>query len=298
MISQQRDLRDVKRLILFAFFLLFLSHAFSFPLKAKEEAAGSAIDPHPPQRIISLVPAMTENLYLLEAEDRIVGVTVYCQSPPQARTKEKVGTVIDVNIEKIIDLRPDLVVASSLTDLKQIKKLRNLDIEVRVFHQARDFQGLCKNFLTLSQLVGKEQKAREIVEKAKKELEAVGKKIEGVAGSRVFVQIGANPLFTATRDSFVNDFMEYAGVTNIASDAKIGIYSREEVIRRNPDIILIVDMGIVGEKEKEVWLRYETIGAVKNGRIFTVDSYRVCSPTPVSFAETVKELVRIFHEEQ
>jgi len=68
------------------------------------------------------------------------------------------------------------------------------------------------------------------------------------------------------------------------------------VIKRNPDTILIVTMGIVGEREKEVWLRYKTIDAVKNRRIFSLDSYRVCSPTPVSFVRTVKELVRLFHE--
>jgi len=270
-----------------ALFFVLISHAFSFPSS-----------PHPPHRIVSLIPTVTEELYLLGAGDKIVGVTVYCQRPPEAQAKEKVGTVIDANIEKIIELRPDLVIASPLADHKQIRKLRNLDIEVKIFTEAGDFHGLCTNFVTLSRLLGKEQKAEEIVEKAKTELQAIKNAIAGFAKSRVFVQIGANPLFTAKGDSFINDLIECAGGINIGSDAKTGIYSREEVIKRNPDIILIVTMGIVGEKEKEVWRRYKTIGAVKNFRIFTVDSYRVCSPTPVSFVETVKELVRIFHAKQ
>ena len=251
-----------------------------------------------PQRILSLIPTVTEELYLLGAGDKIVGVTVYCQRPPEARAKERVGTVIDANIEKIIELRPDLVIASPLADHKQIRKLRNLDIEVKIFTEAGDFHGLCTNFVTLSRLLGKEQKAEEIVENAKTELQAIKNAIAGFAKSRVFVQIGANPLFTAKRGSFIDDLIDCAGGINIGSDAKTGIYSREEVIKRNPDIILIVTMGIVGEKEKDVWLRYKTIGAVKNSRIFTVDSYRVCSPTPASFVETVKELVRIFHAKQ
>jgi len=267
-----------------ALFFVLISHAFSFPST-----------PHSSLRIVSLVPAVTEELYLLGAGDKIVGVTVYCQRPPEAQTKEKVGTVIDANIEKIIELRPDLVIASPLADLKQIRKLRNLDIEVKIFSEAGNFHGLCKNFWTLSRLIGMEQKADEIVEKAKSKLGAIKKAMAGLAKSRVFVQIGANPLFTAKGDSFINDLIECAGGINIGSDAKTGIYSREEVIKRNPDIILIVTMGIIGEREKDVWLRYKTIGAVKNFRIFTVDSYRVCSPTPVSFVETVKELVRIFH---
>jgi len=279
-----------------AFFLVSFSHALSFPLKAKGDLERSLEIVHPPQRIVSLVPAVTEELYLLGVGDKIVGVTLYCHRPPQAQTKEKVGTVIDVNIEKIIELRPDLVIASPLTDHKQIRKLRRLELRVEIFDAPTDFQGLCESFLPLSQFVGKEQKAEEVLERTKRKLKAVKKEIEGIAKSCVFVQIGANPLFTAKGDSFINDLIECAGGINIAGDAKTGIFSREEVIKRNPETILIVTMGIVGEREKEVWFKYESIGAVKNGRIFTVDSYRVCSPTPVSFVETVKELVRLFHD--
>ena len=282
----------------FAFFCIFLGNAFSFPSEAKDDQGRSPEILHPPSRIVSLVPTVTEQLYLLGAGDKIVGVTVYCQRPPEAQTKEKVGTVIDANIEKIIELRPDLVIASPLTDRKQIRKLRGLELRVETFDAPTDFRGLCESFLTLSRLVGKEQKAEEVLERTKRELEAVKKRVEGVANSRVFVQIGANPLFTADRASFINDLIECAGGINIASDAKTGIYSREEVIKRNPDTILIVTMGIVGEREKEVWLRYKTIDAVKNRRIFTVDSYRVCSPTPVSFVQTVKELARMFSAQQ
>jgi len=281
-----------------AFFFISLSHAFSFPLKAEGDPGRPQKISHPPQRIVSLVPAVTENLYLLEVADKVVGVTVYCQRPPQAQTKEKVGTVIDVNIEKIIELRPDIVISSPLTDHKQVRKLRDLDIEVKIFPEAKDFRGLCENFLTLSRLVGKEHRAEGVLERTNRELETVKKRIEGLAKTRVFVQIGANPLFTADRASFINDLIERSGGINIASDAKTGIFSREEVIKRNPETILIVTMGIVGEREKEVWFKYESISAVKNGRIFTVDSYRVCSPTPVSFVETVKELVRLFHAQQ
>lgn len=288
----------LRTLFTVVFFFISFTHAFSFPLNANDDQGKSLEIPHPPSRIISLIPAITEQLYLLDAGDRIVGVTVYCQRPPQAQTKEKVGTVVDVNIEKIIKLRPDLVIASPLTDHKQMRKLRDLGLRVETFDPPTDFQGLCESFLTLSQFVGNKHKAEEVLERTKENLDAVKKDVEGVAKSRVFVQIGANPLFTANQESFVNDFIECAGGINIASDAKTGIYSREEVIKRNPDIILIVTMGIVGEREKEVWLRYKTIGAVKNQRIFTVDSYRVCSPTPASFVETVRELVRLFHAPQ
>ena len=86
-----------------------------------------------------------------------------------------------------------------------------------------------------------------------------------------------------------------AGGRNLAHDVKTSAFSREEVIRRNPDIILIATMGVAGEREKEAWKGYKTIEAVKKGRIYIVDAFRVCSPTPLSFVETVREFVRIFH---
>jgi len=241
---------------------------------------------------------VTEELFLLGMGDSIVGVTVYCQRPPEAQVKEKVGTVIDANVEKIIELSPDLVIASPLSGRRQTRKLQRLAINVEVFDDAVDFKGLCENFLRLSRLVRKEEEGRKVIREAKRDLKSISESLGASSSPRVFVQIGANPLFTAKGESFINDLVERARGINIAKDATNGIFSREEVIERNPDIILIATMGIIAEKEKEVWLRYQEINAVNKGRIFTIDSNRVCSPTPVSFVDTVKELVELFHGEQ
>ena len=291
--------RDISRFLIAFGFLAFVFLYLSFSVgEARKENSRSVNVSLSNPRIISLVPSVTENLFLLGMADHIVGVTVYCKRPPPAGEKQKVGTVIDINIEKIIGLNPTLVIASTLADKKQIKKLRNLGIDVRMFTEAKDFVGICENLFRLSRMVGREDKARHIVEKAKNELKAIREGIKGAQRSRVFIQIGANPLFTANREYSLNDAIEHAGAINIASDATTGIYSREEVIKRNPDIILIVTMGIVGEKEKEIWLRYDSVNAAKDRRIFSLDSYRVCSPTPISFVETVKELARMFYVQQ
>jgi len=280
------------------FFVLLLSNAFSAPSDAEDHRGNPQDIFRPPQRIVSLVPAVTEELFLLGMGDSIVGVTVYCQRPPEAQVKEKVGTVIDANVEKIIELSPDLVIASPLSGRRQTRKLQRLAINVEVFDEAVDFKGLCENFLRLSRLVRKEEEGRKVIREAKRDLKSISESLGASSGPRVFVQIGANPLFTAKGESFINDLVERARGINIAKDATNGIFSREEVIERNPDIILIATMGIIAEKEKEVWLRYQEINAVNKGRIFTIDSNRVCSPTPVSFVDTVKELVELFHGEQ
>jgi len=286
------------RFMVSVFFVLLLSNAFSAPSDAEDHRGNPQDIFRPPQRIVSLVPAVTEELFLLGMGDSIVGVTVYCQRPPEAQVKEKVGTVIDANVEKIIELSPDLVIASPLSGRRQTRKLQRLAINVEVFDEAVDFKGLCENFLRLSRLVRKEEEGRKVIREAKRDLKSISESLGASSGPRVFVQIGANPLFTAKGESFINDLVERARGINIAKDATNGIFSREEVIERNPDIILIATMGIIAEKEKEVWLRYQEINAVNKGRIFTIDSNRVCSPTPVSFVDTVKELVELFHGEQ
>jgi len=250
-----------------------------------------------PKRIVSLAPSMTEELYLLGADSCLVGCTTYCVTPPEARNKEKVGAITTLDMEKIVALKPDLVLATSLTNPKAIQKLEDLKIEVKVFSAPKDFTSLCTQFLELGRAVGRERQAQEIIATAKGKVDAIKARTSGLNKPNVFIEIGARPLFTANRDYFINDFVEMAGGTNIASDAKIGVYSREEVVRRGADVILIVTMGIAGEKEEETWRTFTTLKAVKEKRIHIIDSRKICSPTPVTFVETLEEITALLHPE-
>lgn len=251
-----------------------------------------------PQRIISLSPPLTEELYLLGVQDKLIGCTVYCQRPAQAQKKEKIGTVIEANLEKIISLKPDLVLTTSLTNPKTKEKLKNLGIKVVDFPSVKSFSQLCEQFLELGKIIGREKQAEEIIHQAKNNVDFIKKSIKDLPKPKVFLQIGAKPLHTVTGGSFVNDFIQFAGGINISEDAKTGLYSREEVLKQNPDVIIISTMGIVGQDEKIIWQKYETINAVRNKKIYIIDSYILCSPTPVSFVETLKELVKILHPEK
>lgn len=235
--------------------------------------------------IISLSPVITEGLYLLGMGDNIIGVTIYCQRPSQAKDKQKVGSVVDVNVEKIVNLKPDIVFAMSHTNTKDIKKLRDTGINVITFDIPKTFERLCEIFLALGKTIGKEKEAIHIVNASKRKVSDIRKKTSGLQKQKVFIQIGAKPLFAATDDSFVNDYIEFSGGINIFKDAGSGLISREEVLKRNPDIILIATMGVAGKDEQKIWHRYKMINAVWNNRIYLVDPYRICSPTPVSFAE-------------
>lgn len=250
-----------------------------------------------PKRIISLAPSMTEGLYLLGADDELIGDTTYCVTPTAAQYKEKVGSITSVDLEKVVELKPDLVLATSLTNPKVIYKLRDLGIEVKIFPAPNDFTSLCGQFLELGKAVGRELKAKEIVEAAGERVDDIKSRAAMLVKPKVFIEIGAKPLFTANRDYIINDLIKLAGGENIAEGAKLGNYSREEVLRLNADVILIVTMGFAGDAEKEVWQKFKMLNAVKHDRIYVIDSQKICAPTPVSFAGTLEDISMLIHPE-
>lgn len=248
-----------------------------------------------PQRVISLGPAITEELYILGVEAKLVGCTVYCQRPPKAKEKEKVGTALEVNLEKVVSLKPDLVLATSLTNPEAKEKLANLGIKVITFPEVRSFSQICEHFLELGRIVGKEKEAVEIIGIAKDKVGSIKKRTQNLQRPKVFIQIGTRPLVTATGDSFINDFIELAGGINSTQGSKNMLYSRERVLVDNPDVIIIVTMGIDGDGEKRIWQQFQSLKAVKNNQIYILNPDRVTSPTPLIFVETLEEISRILH---
>lgn len=248
------------------------------------------------ERIISLGPSITEELYILGVGDNIVGVTTYCVRPKEARLKEKIGTVMEIDIEKIISLRPDLVIATPLTDKRDLEKLKDMGINIISFPLAKNFSDLCSQFLELGKVVGKEGTARKVLLKVSARVFKIKERIKKIQKPSVFVQVGSRPLFTMTKDSFINDYIELAGGINIAEGDRSGLYSRERVLEKDPDVILIVTMGITGDRERKIWEGFKNLKAVRNNSIYIIDSYKMCSPTPVSFAQMLEELAGILHE--
>lgn len=256
---------------------------------------GAAAKGAKPLRIVSLSPAITESLYLLGLGESVIGVTTYCNKPGQARTKEKVGTVMQPNLEKILKLRPDLVLAMTLTDPRSIQKMRELGLNVVTFTIADTFSDLCDVFLQIGRTTGRSEEAARLVGTARARVDTIRRRTARLPKPGVLVQIGSKPFFVATKDVFMNDFIEFAGATNVFRDVSSGSVGREEAVLRDPDVILIVTMGLSARNERLAWKRFPTVKAVRNDRIYVVDSDDVCSPTPVSFARSLGDIAGLFH---
>jgi iron complex transport system substrate-binding protein len=251
-----------------------------------------------PRKIVSLSPAITEALYLLGLEKNVTAVTVYCRKPPMAQKKEKIGSIIAPDLEKIVSLRPDLVLAMSLTGPKEIQKLRNLGLDVVALQIPRNFSELCDVFLELGKVTGTSNEARRLVNESKRRVSAIVNSVGSMPKQKTLIQIGSKPLFVATKNFFLNDYVEFAGGVNIFRDAGSGAISTEEAVKKNPDVIIIATMGITGEDEQRQWKRFPAMKAVENKRIHVVDADKLCSPTPLSFAEYLVEIVNILHPKE
>jgi len=247
------------------------------------------------KRIVSLAPSLTESIYLLEKGPNLVGNTIYCNSPEDAKNKKRVASAVDVNIEEVVRLNPDLIVATHLTDHRAIKKFKSLGIDIATFAQPYSFNQMTKQFLCLGKKLGQGQLAENLINKARNRINSLIGHLDAVKKQKVFVQLGARPLYAATRESFVNDLVTLAKGINIAANQKNGIYSKEKVLAKNPDVILITSMGMTGEEEKKRWLRFGSLKASQTNRIHILDSELFCSPTVESFADALQQLIQLLH---
>ncbi|WP_456473205.1 ABC transporter substrate-binding protein [Desulfolithobacter sp.] len=205
---------------------------------------------------------------------------------------------MQVSIEKIASLQPDLGLATGLTQPQQLKKLRDLGLRVVQFDQPASFADICDQFLRLGALLGQEKKAALVVRQAKDEVRDVQKKVAHLPRQKVFLQVGSQPLFGAVKSSFTHDYVVLGGGMNIIADQLSGTTDYEKVLAENPDVIIIAIMGSetgIAMQEKKNWQRFSVIKAVQNGRVHIVDPDLVCSPSPATFARALQIVARLIH---
>lgn len=248
-----------------------------------------------PKRIISLAPSLTKSLYMLGAEDLLVGCTNYCtlQDPKDA---DVVASAVKVNLEKAMLLKPDLVLTSSLTNPETTRSFEKMGVEVMYFPYPKSYDEMCWYLIRLGEKTGRKELAEKLVKQSKERLAGVMSTVPKMDKKpRVFMQIGANPLFTVVPNTFMQDFIDFSGCESIASDLTIGSITREGILVRNPDVIFVILMGSLSADEKEKWETYKSLNAVKNKKIFVLDSEKTCSPTPLDFTDALEQMIGLIY---
>lgn len=251
--------------------------------------------PMTPTRIISLAPAITENIKLLGAQSRLVGRTNFCKVSGNV---DKVGTILEPSIEKMVSLKPDIVLATKeANNPATITKLRKLGIKAFVFGESLSWQTVEENFRLMGKLFGESDKAEQIIKTLQERLNGLTK---SDSAPKILVQLNTTPLMTSGPDTFINDIIAQAGGVNIAADSplKWPVFSLEAVIKLDPDIIVISDMGSETTAAREIWQRFPELTAVKNNHIHIMESDFLCQPTPANFVKGVEQMIKFTAEAQ
>lgn len=242
------------------------------------------------KRIISLAPSVTESLYELGMDNELIANTTFCVD--KQVKKEKIGTFTEPNIEKIVSLKPDLIIATKEGNNKAVvEKMIRLKLPVYVMETVSGFEDICNNFQLLANFLDKTETATKLISDVKREINSVYEKRK-LKSETVFWEVGANPLFTVGKQSYINDYDKFIGLENIfvGIDMRYPNISIEAVMEKKPDIIILVNMGDITEKEIIKWNKYKTIPAVKNKKIFMLDANDIFTPTPKTFLKGLKIL--------
>lgn len=253
-----------------------------------------------PKRIVALAPSITEILYFIGLGDRVVGVTRFSNYPPETRDKPKVGSYIDLNIEKIIDLAPDLVIGTIDGNRKSVVDLlEQAGIPVFITNPTK-IEGIIETIAEVGKVCGVKERAESLADDLSRRIKIVYNRVNKLSRPTVFLQINLKPIMTVNRETFLNDLIQAAGGRNLAANEPINYprLSLEEVIQRKPEIIIISSMERSGQFEQARlnWLTWKNIPAVQNGRVYLIDSDLIDRPSP-RIVLGLETMARMIHPE-
>lgn len=248
-----------------------------------------------PIKVVSMAPNITETIYQLGLESKLVGRTDYCDYPEEVLNIESVGTMRSPNIEKIISLESDVVIASTHFSEEANKKLTDLGVKVIVLYEEHEIEGVYSIIETMGTIFNVNEAAAMAVNDMKTSITETKDRIEGLENPDVYYVVGFGEYgdYTAGGDTFVGQMITMAGGNNIAQNVSGWSYSLESLVEADPDIIIISqDM----KADFEAAENYEDLTAVKNGKVYGIDK-NLMERQGYRNAEGLRTLAEMIHPE-
>ncbi|MCM3315184.1 ABC transporter substrate-binding protein [Rummeliibacillus stabekisii] len=273
----------------------------TYPMTVTDDTDNKVEFKQEPTKIVSLMPSNTEILFALGLDDHVIGVTDNDTYPEAATKKDKVGGM-ELNIEKIISLKPDAVFAHGMiaeSAKSGIQQLRDAGISVFVVKNASNFEETYDTIKTIGKITNRSAKADQIVEDMKAKVKDVQAKVADVKKRNVFVENSDEPeIYTAGKDTFMQEILNLANVKNVADDQS-GWFKidPEEIIKRDPDVYLITYNYVPNIVEKVKKRQgFKDLKAIKNDRVVQVDPDKTSRPGP-RLAEGLEEVAKAVYPE-
>jgi len=252
-----------------------------------------------PSRVVSMAPNVTEILFALGLAEKVVAVTPFCDYPPDAQTKIRLGGM-NPSIEQILALKPDLVLTPQ--DMIRPDLLQHLDrVKVPIFVlQAAQLEDVIAQIQTIARLFDRSKAGDELAATIRQRIAVVKERTRSLARPRVLYVLNTDPLQTVGPGSFIHQLIETAGGDNIAADTSMAYprFAMEEVLARDPELI-IFPVGTaegIPEQDQQQWKRWSSLSAVKENRLVLVPSVLVDRPGP-RIVEGLELLAKAIHPE-
>lgn len=249
-------------------------------------------------RVISLAPNLTEIVFAVGGGDRLVGNTTYCDYPAEAKAIAKVGDSLQPSLERIIGLRPQVVLISTASQLEVFtQQLNSQNIAVFVT-DPHDLEGIFRSIEQVGQILGQTDQASRLVKKLRERTSAVEQAIQHTQPVRVFYQVSAEPLYTVGKDAFVTDLIRRAGAVSVTAEVPGAWprYSNESALAAGPEAIILPTGGSMGASNSAVAEALRNSPAALAGRVYKINDDYLARPGP-RLVDGLEAMARALHPE-
>jgi len=265
-----------------------------------DEAGRKVRIPYPAKRIISLAPSITEILFALGLNEEIAAVTKFCDYPEAALSKPRIGGFVNPDVEKIVSLKPDLVIGiRDGNRMDTVDRLNDFGFPVYLI-DPKGFNGVMGTIKNIGDVVGREKESRRMIRELIDKRENIVNLTRSLSKPKIFFQVGDAPLITVGKGTLADDLIRLAGGKSISENESVSYpsYGIEAILAKAPEIIIMTSMDSKKDHMNLVkrWQNWKSIPAVKMNAIHVIDSNLVDRPTP-RIAEGLEALVRIIHPE-
>ena len=262
--------------------------AQEFPVTITDGLGEKVVIEEKPAKIISISPQTTENLFAVGAGEQVIGVTTYADYPKEATKVDKIGTITEPNIEKIVAMEPDLVIAASVNKMETIERLKELNIKVAGF-KASNVNTAIENIKKIGKITGNQDIAEQVTAdmyiKISEMKNLIDKKLANNNRPRVFYELWSDPLYTAGIDNFIDDLIHMAGGFNIGrlAETQWPQFSLEKLLVEDPEVYISTPHSAEMQVSKESIKnrkRFKNITAIKNDRVYIIDQNIINRASP------------------
>jgi iron complex transport system substrate-binding protein len=241
---------------------------------------------------------VTETIFALGYGDRLVGVTTYCDYPPEAKMIAKIGDFMNPSLEAVAAKRPDLVIGVvGATDVVKAREMERLGLKV-VLLPLQNLDDILKSVRALGGMIGDPGAGKTLAEKIRVQVDGVKNRVRLAPRRKVLLIVGYQPVIAAGGKNFIDELITLAGGANIAGGAAQPWLNLpdEYIVAKAPEVIIEAGMGSEREKANKRWSDLASVPAVRDGRIYPYPSDKILRPGP-RFGEALGELARLIHPE-